>query len=125
MKKRIRKKKHLAEFKELGVPVAIKRNQESNFDTFLDEFLEQSIEGNECYFGGGGNDDHLEGFIELGKATDNPEEKLKKISEWLDSRLDIEKYVTGDFVDAWYGPFDELDTIGNKIHLKDINSQST
>ena len=117
MKKRVRKKKRLAEFKEFGVPVAIKRKQKSNFDAFLDEFLEQAIESNECCFGGSGNDDYLEGFIELGKATYNPEEKLRKIFEWLDARPDIEKYVTGDLVDAWYGPFEELDTIGNKVHL--------
>jgi uncharacterized protein YggL (DUF469 family) len=116
MKKRIRKKKHLAEFNELGVPIAIKRKQESNFDAFLDEFLEQAIEGNECYIGGSGNDDHLVGFIELGRAIDNPEERLRKISEWLDARPDIEKHVTGDLVDAWHGPLDELDAIGDKIY---------
>ena len=116
MKKRIRKKKHLAEFQELGVPIAIKRTQESNFDAFLDEFLKQAIEGNGCCIGGSGNDDRLVGFIELGRAIDNPEERLRKISEWLDARPDVEKHVTGDLVDAWYGPFDELDAMGDKIY---------
>lgn len=116
MKKRIRKKKRCAEFKELGVPIAIKRTQTSNFDAFLEEFLKQAIEGNGCYISGSGNDDRLVGFIELGRAIDNPEERLGKISEWLNARPDIEKHVTGDLVDAWYGPFDELDAIGDKIY---------
>ena len=100
----------------MGAPIVIKRRQRSNFDAFLDEFLKQAIEGNECYISGSGNDDRLVGFIELGKAIDSPEERLRKISEWLDAHPDIEKHVTGDRVDAWYGPFDELDATGDKIY---------
>lgn len=92
MEKRLRKKKHLGEFVEWGVPVAIARKQK-------DDFIEQAIEGNGCYFGGGGRGDRLEGVIQLGKTCDGPEERLKKIVSWLEAREDVEKYVIGKWVD--------------------------
>ena len=116
MKKRLRKKKHIGEFKIWGVPITIKRAMKTNFDSFLDKFIEEAIEASDCYFGGGGGkEDHLEGFIELGHSSEQPESRLNKISKWLDERTDIEKYVTGELIDVWYGPFDELDLIGDKI----------
>jgi len=111
MKKRLRKKKHVREFTVWGAPIAIKRTTTTDFDSFLDDFLEKAVEANGCYFGGGGKEDHLGGFIELGRTSDLPESRLEKISEWLDERTDIEKHVTGKMTDAWYGPFDELDPI--------------
>ncbi len=108
MKKRLRKKKHLHDFKEWGVPVAIKITEGTSFDGFLDDFIEQAIESNGCYFGGGGKDAHLEGFIELGKTFDRPEERLRRIVAWLDTRADVEKYIIGKLIDVWYGAFDEL-----------------
>lgn len=33
MKKRLRKKKHLGEFKEFGVPLALRRNRKNDFDS--------------------------------------------------------------------------------------------
>ena len=115
MKKRLRKKKHLGEFVEWGVPVAIARKQKDDFDSFLDDFIEQAIEGNGCYFGGGGKEDRLEGVIELGKTCDGPEERLKKIMSWLEARQDVQKYVIGKVVDLWYGPCEEIDSIGERI----------
>ena len=108
MEKRLRKKKHLGEFVEWGVPVAIARKQK-------DDFIEQAIEGNGCYFGGGRRGDRLEGVIQLGKTCDGPEERLKKIVSWLEAREDVEKYVIGKLVDLWHGPFEETDSVGERI----------
>lgn len=110
MKKRLRKKKHLGEFVEWGVPIAIARRDQDNFDRFLDAFLEQAIEKNNCYFGGGGKEDHLEGVIELGKTADRPAERLRNVLDWLDAWDDVEQYVTSNLIDLWHGPFDEIDT---------------
>jgi uncharacterized protein YggL (DUF469 family) len=115
MKKRLRKKKHLGEFAEWGVPVAIARKRKDDFDSFLDDFLAQAIEANDCYFGGGGKEDRLEGVIELGKASDRPEERLQKVLGWLAAREDVEKYASGKIIDIWHGPFDEIESIGDKI----------
>ncbi len=110
MKKRLRKKKHLGEFIEWGMPIAIARKRKGDFDNFLDDFIEQAIEPNDCYFGGGGKDDRLEGIIELGRTSDSIEEKQKKVINWLETRNDIEKYATGNILDVWNGPFDKIGT---------------
>lgn len=115
MKKRLRKKKHVGEFTVWDVPIAIRRTITTDFDSFLDDFLDKALEANGCYFGGGGMENHLEGFVELGRTSDLPESRLEKISEWLKERTDVEKYISGKITDAWYGPFDELDSIGEKI----------
>jgi len=110
MKKRLRKKKHLGEFIEWGMPIAIARKRKEDFDNFLDDFIKQAIERNGCYFGGGGKEDRLEGIIELGRTSDSIEEKQKKVISWLEARNDVEKYATGKILDIWNGPFDEIDT---------------
>ena len=115
MKKRLRKKKHVGEFAVFGVPVAIRLVDGTGFDPFLDTFLTNAIEANGCYFGGGGQKDRLSGIIELGRKTDLPEERLKKVSHWLDTNSDVTNYLTGEINDLWYGSFDDLDTIAEKI----------
>lgn len=115
MKKRLRKKKHVGEFAVFGVPVAIRLVDGTDFDSFLDEFLEEAIEANVCYFGGGGQKDRLSGIIELGRKIDLPEERLKKISHWLDSNNNVANHLVGEINDLWYGSFDDLDTIAEKI----------
>jgi uncharacterized protein len=109
MKKRLRKKRHLGEFIKWGAPIAIVRKHKDDFDSFLDNFIEQAIERNGLYFGGGGKEDYLDGVIELGKTSDNPEERLKKILEWLANRKDVESYVIGEKLDLWHGTFCDTD----------------
>ena len=113
MKKRLRKKTYIGEFKEWGVTISITRSKDADFETFLDEFIEQSMEGNACYFTGTGEKKHLEGFIDLGRSLDKSEAKLAHVTAWLDKRSDVKKYAMGKLADAWYGPFhpqDEPDT---------------
>jgi uncharacterized protein len=109
MKKRLRKKRHLGEFVEWGMPITIVRKNKGDFDSFLDDFIEQAIERNGLYFGGGGKEDCLKGVIELGKKSDGPKERLKKILEWLANRKDVESYVIGNMLDLWRGPFSDID----------------
>jgi uncharacterized protein YggL (DUF469 family) len=115
MKRRLRKKKHLGEFKEFGVPFALRRKRKDDFDSFLDAFLEEAVEANGCYCAGSGKDDEFVGFIELGIQKDNPEERLEKIVIWMKTHPDIDKFIIGQVVDAWYGPFEEMDEISTKI----------
>lgn len=109
MNKRIRRKKCLGEFKEFCAPIAIKITAGTDMEAFLNDLLTNAIEVNECCLGGGGDDEVFEGFLELGNASDKPEEKLEKVINWIKSRSDVEKLVTGKLTDAWYGPFDELE----------------
>ncbi|MGD9009689.1 MAG: 50S ribosome-binding protein YggL [Desulfobacteraceae bacterium] len=115
MKKRLRKKKHIGEFKIYGVPLSIKRNRKTDFDAFFDDFLEEAIMANGCCCGGGGKEDKLDVFIELGREDNRPEVALEKIKSWIRSRSDIDKWYLGQVIDANYGPFDEMDDIAMKI----------
>lgn len=109
MKKRLRKKMYIGEFKEWGVTISITRNTDIDFNVFLDEFVEQGMEGNACYFTGTSKEDSLEGFIDLGCSLDKAETKLAKVNAWLGKRADVKNYTVGRLTDAWYGPFDQKD----------------
>jgi uncharacterized protein YggL (DUF469 family) len=62
MRKRLRKKKHVGEFQELGVELEMTLRAGVDFDEFLDAFLCDAVEANGLAFGGGGRDDLLSGF---------------------------------------------------------------
>lgn len=115
MNKRLRKKKHVGEFREWGVPLAVRRRHDEAFDDFLGDFLEQAIEAQGLAFGGGGQGNQLTGLIELGRTADPIEARLQQIRRWLDAREDVEHYVVGPLVDLWHGPFDDLDTIYERL----------
>ena len=115
MKKRLRKKKHIGEFKKYGVQFSLKRATTENFDKFLDVFLEEAIHANGCSFAGGVKDNELNGFIELGIKDENLEKNLIKIKVWMMNRSDIKNFVFGHVTDASCGPFDEINTIIKKI----------
>ncbi len=89
MKKRLRKKKHYGEFTEWGRKLIVTRNRKDGFGEFFDAFIEEAIEANECYCGGGGSDDKLDVIVEFGRRSDNPDARLSRIVAWLNSRPDV------------------------------------
>jgi uncharacterized protein len=103
VKKRLRKKKHCGEFTEWGRRLIVTRNQKQGFDEFLDTFIEEAIEANGCYCGGGGKEDRLDVIVELGCRSDDPETKLLKITAWLASRPDVQNWRTDEEFDIWHG----------------------
>ncbi len=109
IKKRIRKKKHCGEFTEWGRQLVIMRNRKDGFDEFLDAFIEEAIESNGCYCGGGGNEDKLDVVVELGRRSDDPAAKLGKITAWLDARPDVQNWRVSDEFDVWHGDFQDID----------------
>jgi uncharacterized protein YggL (DUF469 family) len=115
MKKRLRKKKHVDDFAVFGVEVAIRLKDGTDFDAFLENFISDAIEANQCYFGGGGQDDRISGIIELGRRSDSPESRRESISNWLDVNRNVDRYVFGVIKDLWYSSFEEFDTIVEKI----------
>ena len=108
MNKRLRKKKHQGEFSEWGCQLVITRNRKDEFDEFLYSFVEEAIEANNCFCGGGGKDDELDVIVELGRMADNPDGKLDKVTGWLDQRMDVVSYKTGEMFDLWHGDFDDI-----------------
>lgn len=109
MKKRLRKKKHLGEFAEWGRQIVITRNRNNEFDEFLDAFIEEAIEANGCYCGGGGKEDKLDVVVELGRRVSDPDAKLREITAWLDGRTDVQDYKIGDLFDIWHDNFDDIE----------------
>ena len=85
------------------------RNRKDGFDEFFDAFIEEAIESNGCCCGGGGKEDKLDVVVELGRRSDDPDAKLKKITAWLGARLDVEKWKVGEEVNLWYGDFQDID----------------
>ena len=116
MKKRLRKKKHLGEFTEWGRQLVIMRNRKDGFDEFLDAFIEDAIELNRCYCGGGGKENKLDVVVELGRRSDEPDARLKRITAWLDSRSDVESWRVGEEFDIWHEDFQDID---DEIEQKD------
>jgi uncharacterized protein YggL (DUF469 family) len=109
MKKRLRKKKHRGEFTEWGRQLVITRNRMDGFDEFFDAFIEEAIEANECYCGGGGKEDKLDVVVELGRRSDDPDARLKRITAWLDARPDVQNWRTGEEFDIWHGDFHDIE----------------
>ena len=109
MKKRLRKKKHRGEFTEWGRQLVITRNRKEGFDEFLEAFIEEAVEANGCYCGGGGKEDKLDVVVEFGRRSDNPDARLKRIMAWLDARPDVQRWKTGEEFDIWYGNFEDIE----------------
>ena len=109
MKKRHRKKKHRGEFAEWGRQFVITRNRKDGFDEFLDAFIEEAIEANGCYCGGGGKEDKLDVVVELGRRSDDPAARMKRITAWLDARPDVRSWRTGEEIDIWHRDFQDIE----------------
>jgi hypothetical protein len=75
---------------------------------FMDAFIEDTIEANGCYCGGGGKEDKLSFIVELGRRSDDPDSRLHMITEWLDARPDVEKWRVGEEFDIWHGDYKDI-----------------
>ena len=112
MRKRLRKKKHLGEFIEWDVAVTVNLVPGTDYETFLDDWIEQAIEGNHCFFGGSCMPEQTEGIIQLGTIAKQPEKRLERITDWLKHRSDVLNFQFSPLFDAWNGPF--LDSDGQE-----------
>jgi len=108
MKKRLRKKHHLAEFAEWGRQIFVQRNRKDGFDEFLYEFVRDAVNANGCQCAGGGSEDQLDVVVELGRLADDPDAKLGRITAWLEARPDVESWQVGELFDLWYDDFEAI-----------------
>ncbi len=83
------------------------RNRKDGFDEFLDAFIEEAIESNGCYCGGGGKEDKLDVVVELGRRLDDRAARVMWITAWLDSRPDVQTWRVGVEFDVWHCDFQE------------------
>lgn len=103
MKKRLRKKKRVGEFIEWGGRLVVKRNRKDGFDEFLEAFIEEAIETNGCFCGGGGVEDNLDIIVELGQRSNDPESKFQRIAAWLANRADVRGWKASEEFGLWHG----------------------
>ncbi|MCP3921181.1 MAG: DUF469 family protein [Desulfobacterales bacterium] len=105
MKKRLRKKLYLGEFKELGFEIAIeleKGMDEEQLDNFISIFAEEALDKNGLDIEGGGNTSDIFGMIILNKRGSVSEEQRLFVEAWLKDRKEVTKTTVGQLVDAWY-----------------------
>jgi uncharacterized protein YggL (DUF469 family) len=104
MRRRLRKKKRVGEFTELGFSVSAELSpdlDDAGYDAFLDRWID-AVEARRLAFGGGGRREAFEGFVtQLGRgsATDADREAL---TAFLAGDPAVVRHHVGALVDAWH-----------------------
>lgn len=113
MRKRLRKKKHLREFLQLGFSVECRIRpglSGPEFDRFTDEFIVQAIEANALVFGGGSSPDRSwSGIVCRDGCYDSTSDGDKAaVQDWLEQRSEVDSFRLSGFWDVCHGsdPFD-------------------
>lgn len=118
MKKRLRKKKRVGEFQELGFRIGFRFSEnldEKTKDDITDRFIEEAIENNCLQFGGGGNNE-WSGFITSDRSRVSTSDLHRQAVEyWIRHEPLIVEYFVSPLVDAWHGDFDDDSEIEWKI----------
>ncbi len=105
MKKRLRKKKHLKEFTEFGIDIDFSIGveiSEEEFDSLIDRFISDFVEGNGLYCGGGWNPkERTAGFIiEVGRKKGNCDFYAERLQNWFENE-GIKPPEVYKIVDLW------------------------
>ena len=106
MNPRLRKKKRVGEFQELGFEVMYRLPDgwsSEQSEKFLWEFLEEAVEPNDLAAGGGGGNP-WNFFVVCSKdrssATD---EQREAVERWLSAKPEVTAFEVEPLRDAWYG----------------------
>ena len=108
MKKRIRRKKHVGEFAEFGRQFVVRRNRKDDLEEFLDWVVDDVVEGNDCFCGGGGKDEQIDIIIELGRRDQGREDKRNRIERMLRKHPDVTEVLIGEEFDLWHGDYNDI-----------------
>lgn len=101
MRKRLRKKKRLGEFQELGFEVRTTLRpglSETEIDAFLDRVI-AFVESRGLGYGGGDTSAFVS-YLGRGSVTEQDREAF---SAFLAGDAAVERYELGPLCDAWYG----------------------
>ncbi len=102
MRKRLRKRRHIGEFREDGFEVKFNLFLDSSVDDddFFDRFIVE-IEKNSLTFAGGcGANWDIYVTKNPGSATESDREIIRA---WLEAQPKVKDLVIGQLVDAWWG----------------------
>lgn len=104
MKRRLRKKRRLGEFREdcfeLSFEVSPKLG-DAGVDSLTDSFIDM-IESNGLQFGGGGNG-RWSGVVQGAFRVSATELDRRVVLDWLNQHPDVLDAQAGPLRDAWYG----------------------
>lgn len=103
MKKRLRKKRRMGEFREWGCSVEVVLKSPADLDRFLDMFVGW-VEDLGCYCGGGGGGNGLSMIVELGNEGRKPESLRCSLLERLKSCPLVAAVSVSPLFDLWHGP---------------------
>ncbi len=110
MRRRLRKKRKLGEFRQYIFRVVIRTeglDQVQGLD-FLDCWLETAVEPYDLGFGGGGRQNDWDGYIQANRKTAT-EEHRRLIEDWLKAEPRVCEYGIGPLIDGNIDPGDEID----------------
>ena len=102
MRKRLRKKLRLGEFREFCFPISFETPALSNADReqLCDDFLE-FLEANRLAFGGRVHD-KWNGIVQFEYRGTATEEHRQLVRAWLNGNPQITEVQIGELVDAWH-----------------------
>lgn len=103
MKKRLRKKKHVGEFQELGFEVVAKLRPDLGRDAinaFTDRLI-AAIEAQQLAFGGGVGTE-INGFVTRFARGSATADDRTRVSAFFASDPDVVQHEIGGLRDAWY-----------------------
>jgi len=106
MRRRLRKKLHLGEFREHGFELSYELRPdvtEDEADVFLDSFIAQ-VEANGLLCGGGGRGTSWDFLVHRDGRGTTEERHGAALADWLGGQPDVVTYSLGGFVDLWHGP---------------------
>ena len=104
MKKRLRKKRRLGEFREDCFELIFEMSPTLNrdqLDSVTDAFIDM-IESNHLQFGGGGNG-RWTGIVQGAFRKSATESDRQTVLDWLNQHPDVLHAQAGPLRDAWYG----------------------
>jgi uncharacterized protein YggL (DUF469 family) len=119
MRKRLRKKLRLDEFREhlFGVRYSLRTDLGADAaDAFLWRFLEGAIEANGLLCGGGGQGEAWEFYVSLEGRGSPTAMQRARVGDWLGHQTEVQTYALGDFFDGWRGP-EEAPYGGAAVHM--------
>jgi uncharacterized protein YggL (DUF469 family) len=100
--KRLRKKKHIGEFRELGFAVELTLRSglsAAEHNQFADEWI-ALVEARELAFGGGGSP-KFDGFVTRAAGGSTTEEDRAALTTFVASHRHVVAHSIGPLVDAW------------------------
>jgi uncharacterized protein len=104
MRRRLRKKKRLGEFTELGFEVRAELTpdlDDAGFEAFIDRCIE-AVEARRLGFGGGGRREDFAGFVtQLGRGSATEHDRTAMVT-FLSSDPAVVRHAVGPLVDAWH-----------------------